>query len=312
MIHGGYVCTREDRSTQPDQSEYNISKRGSHYMGDRLFRDTGIASFPVIILYASIRSPLVLLFSKFVNPHLINLSSYVNFPSPLIILVALLCTCSNVSMSCLKYGLQACTQYSRCGLTSDLNNLSTTSCSLLTIVLLFIPSILFALFAASTHCLDGFALLYIITPRSLSSSEALKATPPMSYLNFLLPLPMCSTEHLSTLKSICQSLAHSYNLLRSSLITDASSSVTASLHSFVSSANFDIFESIPLSMSLMKIIKRSGPNTDPCGTPLLTPIHSENAPLIPTLCLLSFSQFSIHLSRFPPNPQASIFFPSLM
>src|SRR6218665_4213480 len=57
-------------------------------------------------------------------------------------------------------------------------NLSTTSCSLLTIVLLIIPSILFALFAASTHCLDGFALLCIITPRSLSSSEALKATPP--------------------------------------------------------------------------------------------------------------------------------------
>src|SRR6218665_3759940 len=159
-------------------------------------------------------------------------------------------------------------------------NLSTTSCSLLTIVLLIIPSILFALFAASTHCLDGFAQLCIITPRSLSSSEALKATPPMSYLNFLLPLPMCITENLSTLKSICQSLAHSYNLLRSSVNTDASSSVTTSLHSFVSSVNFDIFESTPLSMSLMKIIKRSGPNTDPCGTPLITPIHSENAPLI--------------------------------
>ena len=46
-----------------------------------------IASFPVIILYGSIRYLLDLLFSKFVNPHLINLSSYVNFPSPLIILV---------------------------------------------------------------------------------------------------------------------------------------------------------------------------------------------------------------------------------
>ena len=90
MIHGGYVCTREDRSTQPDQSEYNISKRGSHYMGDRLFRDTGIASFPVKILYASIRSSLVLLFSKFVNPHLINLSSYVNFPSPPIVMLTVI------------------------------------------------------------------------------------------------------------------------------------------------------------------------------------------------------------------------------
>src|SRR6218665_3830230 len=104
-----------------------------------------IASFPVIILYASIGSPLVLLFSKFVNPHLINLSSYVSFPSPHTILVALLCICSSVSMSCLKYGLQICTQYSKRGLTSDLYSLGTTSCSLLTIVLLVIPSILFAL-----------------------------------------------------------------------------------------------------------------------------------------------------------------------
>src|SRR6218665_951508 len=34
----------------------------------------------------------------------------VNFPSTLIILVALLCIRSNVSMSCLKHGLQACTE----------------------------------------------------------------------------------------------------------------------------------------------------------------------------------------------------------
>src|SRR6218665_3465226 len=63
----------------------------------------------------------------------------------------------------------------------------------------------------------------------------------MSYLNFLLPFPICITEQLSTLKSICQSLTHSYNLRRSSLIMNSSSSVTTSLHSFVSSANFDIF-----------------------------------------------------------------------
>src|SRR6218665_1731766 len=207
---------------------------------------------------------------------------------------------------------QPCTQHTRCGMTSDLYSLSTTSCSMLTIVLLIIPSTLFALFAASTHCLDGFALQCMMTPRSLSSSEALKVTPPMLYWNFLLPFPMCITEHLSTLNSICQSLAYSYNLLRSSLIVNASSSVTISLHSFVSSANVDIFERIPVSISLMKIIKRSGPKTDPYGTPLITSIHSENAPLIPTLCLLSFSQFSIHLSRFPPNPHASIFLPSIM
>src|SRR6218665_3029758 len=117
---------------------------------------------------------------------------------------------------------QPCTQHTRCGMTSDLYSLSTTSCSMLTIVLLIIPSTLFALFAASTHCLDGFALQCIMTHRSLSSSEALKVTPPMLYWNFLLPFPKCITEHLSTLNSICQSLAHSYNLLRSSVIMKTS------------------------------------------------------------------------------------------
>jgi len=68
----------------------------------------------------------------------------------------------------------------------------TASCSLLSIVLLIIPSILFALFATSAHCLDGFALLCMITPRSISSSEALKVTLPKSYLNFLLLFPMCT------------------------------------------------------------------------------------------------------------------------
>src|SRR6218665_2371542 len=150
---------------------------------------------------------------------LIHISSIFLHMSPLIILVALLCISSNVLMSCLKYGLQACTQYSRCGLTSDLYSLSTTSCSLLTIVLLIIPSILFPLFAVSMHCLDGFVVLCMIPPRSLSSSEALKVTPPMSYLNFW-PFPMCNAEHLSTLKSIGQSLPHLYNHLLSSISSE--------------------------------------------------------------------------------------------
>src|SRR6218665_249025 len=87
-------------------------------------------------------------------------------------------------------------------LPSDLYSPSTTSWFLLlTIVLLIIPSILFALFDASAHCLDGLALLCMITPspRSLHPSATLKFTPPMSYLNFLLPFPKCITEHLSTI-----------------------------------------------------------------------------------------------------------------
>ena len=67
------------------------------------------------------------------------------------------------------------------------------------------------------------------------------------------------------------------------------------LHSFVSCERFKI---IPLSIQLVKIIKRSGPNTDSCDIPLITSLHSECAPLIPTLCLLSSSRCSIQVVSF--------------
>jgi len=48
-------------------------------------------------------------YSKFHNPHLINISSYISSPSPLIVLGALLYIRSNLFLSCIKYALQACT-----------------------------------------------------------------------------------------------------------------------------------------------------------------------------------------------------------
>src|SRR6218665_2205167 len=55
-------------------------------------------------------------------------------------------------------------QYSNCGLTNVLYNLSIVSLSLVTIVHLIIPKVELAFFDVSAHCLDGFALLCIITP----------------------------------------------------------------------------------------------------------------------------------------------------
>jgi len=90
--------------------------------------------------------------------------------------------------------------------------------------------------------LDGFALLCMITPRSIPSSEALNVTPPMSYLNFLLPFPMCLiTELWSTWRASSSPWPTHTILLRFSLIMLASSSVTTSLHSLVSSEIFEIF-----------------------------------------------------------------------
>src|SRR6218665_426798 len=105
---------------------------------------TDIAFFHLIIVHASIRSPLVLLRSKFVNPHLVNPSSYAKLPPSLIILFSHLCIRSNVSMfdeMCLASSMNFkpyTVGYSRCGLTSDLYSQTTTSWSLLTVTLLLI------------------------------------------------------------------------------------------------------------------------------------------------------------------------------
>src|SRR6218665_2969184 len=85
--------------------------------------------------------------------------------------VALLCIFSNFSISCFRYGLHTWMQYSNCGLTSDLYNLSIVFLSLVTIVLLIMPKVELAFFDASAHC--HIAFLCIITPKSLSSSLTL-------------------------------------------------------------------------------------------------------------------------------------------
>src|SRR6218665_3703811 len=100
--------------------------------------------------------------------------------------------------------------------TNDLYNLSIVSLSLVTIVLLIIPKVELAFLDASAHCLDGFALLCMITPKSLSSSLTFNTLPPITYDNSLFPFPMCITEHFSRLNSICQSCDHLNILLRSS------------------------------------------------------------------------------------------------
>src|SRR5688572_22894296 len=164
-------------------------------------------------------------------------------------------------------------QYSNCGLTSDLYNLSIVSLSLVTIVLLIIPKFELAFFDASAHCLEGLALLCTITPKSLSSSLTFNILPPISYENSLFLFPICITEHFSKLNSICQSCDHLNILLRSSRSISASSSSPTALHSFVSSANLEIFDNTPSSMSLIKSMNSSGPSTDPCGTPLSTVVQ---------------------------------------
>ena len=68
---------------------------------------------PIQYLRNLIYSPLNRLFSRVVKPHSLSCSSQLRSLSSGLFLVALLCIISSVSISFLRYGLQACIQYSK-------------------------------------------------------------------------------------------------------------------------------------------------------------------------------------------------------
>ncbi len=71
---------------------------------------------------------------------------------------------------------------------------------------------------------------------------------------------------------------------------------------FVASANFEMKLFSPTSMPFMYIMKKTGPTTEPSGTPLVTDAQSETVPLMTTLCFLLLRQFLIQLWTFPLIP----------
>ena len=75
--------------------------------------------------------------------------------------------------------------------------------------------------------------------------------------------------------------------------------------SLVSSANLLRVHSMPLSMSLIRMLKSTGPRTDPWGTLLVPGLHPDTDPLIKTLWLCPASQFLIHWTVHPSNPHFS-------
>src|SRR6516225_8472746 len=99
----------------------------------------------------------------------------------------------------------------------------------------------------------------------------------------MLLLPKCITEHLSTLNCICHLLAQFSKHIKSCLILFTSSSLAIHLHNLESSANLFNLDTKPSSRSLMYIINKMGPKTEPCGTPLVTPFQSEYSLFIHTL-----------------------------
>ena len=86
-------------------------------------------------------------------------------------LVALLWIFSSISMSFLRYGLHACIQYSKWGLTIGLYRGTIKLFSLYVIFLRIIPRIWLPLDAAILQCSETFMLAFIDTPKSFSFTD---------------------------------------------------------------------------------------------------------------------------------------------
>ena len=158
---------------------YNFNSWPLSPVLDIVKKSVGLTSSkPLKILNTSIKSPRNLLVSSVIRPKRVSLSPYVRPLSLIISLVARFCTFFNKSISYLRYGLQACTQYSNFGLTNVWYNLNIPYLSLFTNVRLIIPRVLLADFAAAAHWLLDFSARVTTIPRSFSSSSTLTISPP--------------------------------------------------------------------------------------------------------------------------------------
>jgi len=75
----------------------------------------------------------------------------------------------------------------------------------------------------------------------------------------------------------------------------------------VSSANLLRVHSVPSSRSLMKMLNRTGPSTDPWGTPLVSSLKLDFMSQITTLWGWLFSSFSVHLTVCSSSPYFNSF-----
>ncbi|KAK4827132.1 hypothetical protein QYF61_014526 [Mycteria americana] len=113
--------------------------------------------------------------------------------------------------------------------------------------------------------------------------------------------PKCRTLHLALLNLIQLTSAHPSSLSRSLCRAFLASSRSTLPHNLVSSANLLRVHSIPSSRSLIKILNRTGPNTEPWGTPLVIGCQLDLTPFTTALCAQPsshvFTQRSVHLSK---------------
>ena len=174
-----------------------------------------VFSFPVIILHASTKSPLLRLSSKVVKLKALSLSLYSKFLNSGTSLVARCWIFSKHSMSFFRYGFQAWTANSIWGLIYVLYKIEKFFLSEYEKVLLANPNAWDAFYAASAHCKKDFASSVIQIPRSFSFVTSANSVFPNTYVSSGLFLPKYITLHFSSLNFISHFLDHSSKFSKS-------------------------------------------------------------------------------------------------
>ena len=144
------------------------------------------------------------------------------------------------------------------------------------------PRMPLAFLAARAHCWLMVNLSSTSSPRSLCTELLSSRSAPSLYWCMGLFFPRCRTLHLPLLNLIRFLSAQLSSLSSSHWMAAQPSGVSTTPPSLVSSANLLRVHSNPSSRSLMKKLNKIGPSTDPWGSPLLTGLQLDSAPLMTT------------------------------
>lgn len=164
------------------------------------------------------------------------------------------------------------------------------------------PRIQLAFWALSVHCWVILSFLSTNIPKFFSSGLFSVHFSPSLYFCLWLPQP----RHTG----LALGLAGYHKVCTGPPLHTVKSLWMASFPSYMSTALLNLVlwktllkgQSIPLSTTPTKMLKRPGPNNDPCGASLITGLHLDLEPLSTILWVLPFRQFLIHQVFHPSNP----------
>jgi len=145
------------------------------------------------------------------------------------------------------------------------------------------PRIPLAFLATRAHYWLMVNLSFTRTPRSLSTELLSSRSAPKPVLVPGVVLPQVQDPALALVELHQVPLCPTLQPVQVSLMAAQPSGVSTTPPSLVSPADLLRVHSNSSSRSLMKKLNKTGPSTDPWGTPLVTGLQLDSAPLMTTL-----------------------------